>query len=87
MSTVSLATPTVRPIQEKSVEDFVSVAEVAKRFNVTTRTVVRWIADGELPGAFQVNPNVRNSPFLVPLASVEALEKRKQGAEARNGSS
>lgn len=73
----------------KSVESFTSAAQVAKRFNVTARTVVRWIKEGKLPGAFQVNPDAENSPFMIPVKSVDAFEKKypqkKREASNTNG--
>lgn len=60
-----------------SVDEYIGVAQVAKRFNVTARTVVRWISEGELPGSFRVTPGVKNSPFLIPVASVEAFAKKR----------
>jgi NADPH-dependent curcumin reductase CurA len=78
VNAINIAVPTMGNfIKERvSVEKFISAANVAKRFNVTARTVVRWIADGDLPGSFRVTPGVKNSPFLIPLSSVEEFEKK-----------
>ncbi len=63
-----------------TMKGFLTAAEVAKRFNVTSRTVVRWIEDGSLPGATKINPSVPNSPFLIPVDSVAALTKSLKGS-------
>lgn len=63
-------------LRGKSVEKFISAANAAKRFNVTARTVVRWINDGDLPGAVRVTPGIKNSPFFIPLSSIEEFEKK-----------
>lgn len=64
------------------VGDFLSVAEVAKRLNVTSRTVARWIAEGEFPGSFQVNPGVKNSSYLIPRKSYEIFEAKRSQESA-----
>lgn len=64
----------------ENMSDFLSAAEVAKRLNVTPRTIVRWIEAGHFPGAIKVNPYAKNSPFIIPKTSVASFEeKRNQG--------
>jgi len=60
------------------VDNFMTTAEIAKRLNVTTRTVGRWIEDGLFEGATKINPNIRNSPFIVPKTSVDAFEETRR---------
>lgn len=79
MTTMNVAIPTMGSLlvaEGMFVKDFISAAQVAKRFNVTARTVVRWINDGDLPGAFRVTEGIKNSPFLIPVTSVEEFEKK-----------
>jgi len=72
----------IKPKGESLVaNEFLSVAEVAKRLNVTSRTVARWIAEGEFPGVFQVNPGVKNSSYLIPRKSYEQFCARRFGPE------
>lgn len=71
----------------KSVKQFTSAAQVAKRFSVTARTVVRWIKEGKLPGAFQVNPDAENSPFMIPVKSVEEFAKTRPSDNDNDGAS
>ncbi len=58
--------------------DFVSAAQVAKRFDVTSRTIVRWIDEGVFPGAFKVNPSIKNSPYLIPQSSIDEYEQKRE---------
>ena len=60
---------------------FLSAAQVAKRFNVTSRTVVRWIDEGFLPGAFKANPDVTNSPYLIPTSVVDTFAEERKSEE------
>lgn len=57
--------------------DFLSSSEVAKRLNVTPRTIARWIKAGYFPGAVQVNPRAKNSPFIIPVSAVKKYEEER----------
>lgn len=50
------------------------VSEVALRLGVERTTVIRWINEGYLSGAYKVGP-ATNSPFVVPLEEVVAFEE------------
>lgn len=62
-----------------TVGKFIRTTEAAERLNVSPRTVIRWIEQGKFPGAFQVNPDAENSPYLIPENAVEAYQKRQRG--------
>jgi hypothetical protein len=81
MEAIAILPAMVNTKKEKPMVQFLSAAQVAKRFKVTARTVVRWIDEGKLPGAFQVNPDAPNTPFLIPVASVEAYEKTRETSD------
>lgn len=57
--------------------EFLTVAQIATRLNVTTRSVARWISVGLLKGAFKIDPSIKNSPFIVPQSSVEEFEAQR----------
>lgn len=56
----------------------VSVKEAAERLGVTSRAVRRWISKGHFPSAYQLNPNLVNSPFRIPESDIVAFEKQRQ---------
>jgi hypothetical protein len=58
-----------------SSDQFISSAGAAKRLDVTTRTITRWVSEGYFPGAFKVNPEVENSPWMLPMSVFEPFEK------------
>lgn len=62
---------------------YIRTSEVAKRLNVTTRTIARWIGAGFFPGAFKVNPDAANSPFVIPVADVRAFEEKQRNSSDR----
>lgn len=51
-----------------------TVTQLAGRRKVTNRTVLRWIAAGHFPGAYQIGPGT--SAFLIPIEDVLAYEKK-----------
>ena len=64
---------------EATMENAFSVAEVAERLGVTPRTVVRWIREKiAFPNAYQKNPFIKTSPFVVPLADLEDFEQKRR---------
>ena len=53
--------------------------EVAEMFNVTSRTIVQWINDGDIK-ATKLNPLKENSPFIISQEEVDRMMAlRKQG--------
>lgn len=56
---------------------YYSVAEVAERYRVTTRTVARWIEQGLLPGAQKKAP-LRTSPYEIPEEALEHFETMRK---------
>ena len=51
-----------------------SVAQLAARFQVDRRTILRYISRGYFPGAFQIGP--ATSAYVIPLDDVLAYEKK-----------
>lgn len=56
-----------------------SATEAAERLGVTPRTILRWIKDGEFPGARQKRP-IPRSPYQIPESDVVAFEERRDSA-------
>jgi excisionase family DNA binding protein len=54
-------------------EKMLTVPEVAERLGVSERTIRHWIGQGHFPGARRSGPN-RRSPFIIPVADIEAFE-------------
>ncbi len=64
-----------------------TAALTAERLGVSTRTIHRWAADGFFPGAYKLNPALKNSPPGIPVEDVEAFEQKRreyQPATAEN---
>ena len=59
------------------VKGYLRTAEVAKRFDVDSRTILRWVKDGCFPGAIKKNPHARNSPILIPEKAVEDFAQKQ----------
>ena len=55
--------------------DLYSVQEVAERYNVTPKTIQRWIKEGLFPGATKKNPLGANSPYEIPQSAIDHYEK------------
>lgn len=51
------------------------VKEAAKMLGVAVRTVQLWVLAGYFPGAFKLNPMVKNSPLRIPRVDVEEFIK------------
>jgi transcriptional regulator with XRE-family HTH domain len=59
------------------VKGYLKTNEVAERFGVDPRTVLRWVKNGHFPGTKKLNPLARNSPLLIPEKSVVEFEERQ----------
>lgn len=59
------------------VKGYLRTAEVAKRFDVNSRTILRWVKDGYFPGAIKQNPHASNSPILIPEQAVEDFAQKQ----------
>jgi hypothetical protein len=70
---------------EMAQSGFLTTAEAARRLNTSTRNITRWIDRGGFPGAFKLNPDAPNSPFLIPERDIVAFEERRQRGEIENG--
>lgn len=68
---------------------YLHAKEVAERLNVSARTVIRWAKRGDLPGAIQLNPNAKTSPYMIPEEAVKNfIDQRSKGVvEVSNGDS
>ena len=53
--------------------------QTAERLKVSKDTVLRFIKDGRLPGSRKRDPLKKTSPMLIPVASIEALERELSG--------
>lgn len=64
-----------------------TVKEVAGRLGVSSETIIRWIKGGLFPNAYKLNPDGLTSPYRIPLADVEAFEKKRQERQTLGGAS
>lgn len=58
---------------ENNVKGYLTTAEVARRFDVDPRTILRWVRSGCFPGTIKKNPRAKNSPIFIPEQSVESF--------------
>ncbi|MBE7474363.1 MAG: helix-turn-helix domain-containing protein [Anaerolineales bacterium] len=65
----------VAEMEQKNVKGYLTTAEVARRFDVDPRTILRWVKAGCFPGTRKKNPRAKNSPIVIPEQSVEDFEK------------
>lgn len=56
-------------------EKVLSVVQVAEKFSVDRRTILRWVDAGQFPNVRKAGPFPR-SPFVIPESDVEALKKK-----------
>jgi predicted DNA-binding transcriptional regulator AlpA len=54
---------------------FVGYAEVAKSFNVTTKTIRRWQESGHFPKAVHIGPNTRGWPLSVVMDHAAKIKR------------
>lgn len=59
------------------VKGYLKTNEVAERFGVDPRTVLRWVKSGYFPGTKKLNPLAKNSPLLIPEKSVVEFEEKQ----------
>ena len=64
--------------------DMISVDEAAEMIGTYSKHIRRLIARGELPGAYRVG-KANNSPYIIPLESVEAYIAKQKAAEKERG--
>jgi len=58
-------------------ETLLNASEVARTLGVSSAAISQWLAEGEFPHAFKLNPNHSKSPWRIPRADVTAyIEKR-----------
>ncbi len=57
----------------------ISVVEAAKRLEVSTETIRRMIRNNELPNAYKSRPLAKNSPYVIPVADIIAIEQQRHG--------
>ena len=63
--------------REAGMENVLSVADVAARYDVTPRTVRRWCRQGRLPGAVRVGARV----WAIPSEALKDFEPPRPGPE------
>lgn len=61
-----------------------STHETARYINCSLRAVQLWVAQGEFPNAYKINPSRRNSPYRIPRADVEAFLAKRQTRPAQS---
>jgi len=62
----------------------ISVDEAAEMIGTYSKHIRRLIARGKLPGVFRVG-NANNSPYIIPLESVQAYIAQQKAAEKERG--
>ena len=58
-------------------QEYFSMVDVAKRYDVDKSTVSRWIKDGFLPGSEKKGP-YPNSPTVIPQSALDHLDKVRE---------
>ncbi len=56
-------------------QTFYTVEQVAARYNVSPRTITRWIKSGLLPGSRKQNPMGLRSPYQIPQSAIDHYEE------------
>jgi excisionase family DNA binding protein len=59
-----------------------NVREVAKRLQVDTSTVHRWVQQGHFPGAYKAGPG-HTSPYRIPEEDITAFETKIGATNAK----
>jgi excisionase family DNA binding protein len=67
----------IHHMAEKTEKDYLTVLELAKRWNVTERSVRNWIVEGAFPDAYRVGLG-KGSHYRVPLKDVIAFEEARR---------
>ncbi len=62
---------------ETSEKDYLTVIELAQRWNVTERSIRNWIVGGAFPDAYRVGLG-KGSHYRVPIKDVIAFEKARK---------
>lgn len=55
---------------------YLTVSQAAKRLQVDTATVRRWIEDGEFPGTIRTRP--RTGEYRIPVSAVIRFEEARK---------
>ena len=76
----ALNTSIIHPMFTQRVShDYLSVTQLAERWNLSIAAILQWINDGYFPGAYKAGPG-KTSPWRIPLEDVLAFG-RKHGFE------
>ncbi len=59
---------------------YVRTTEAAERLGGSPRTITRWVKSGRFPNAFKVYPDADNSPYMIPVSDIEAIEGKRSGS-------
>lgn len=65
----------IEPIEP--LEPYMTIAQLADRYKVTARAVLKWINKGHFPNAYRVSPE-ENSPYRIPVSDVIEYEKKRR---------
>ena len=63
--------------REAMMKGYLRTKQVARRFDVHPRTILRWVDAGYFPGTIKKNPKAKNSPVLIPETAVNAFAEEQ----------
>jgi hypothetical protein len=59
-------------------ENFLRVKEVAELLNVDPSYILRMCRNGEIKGAWKINPAAPNSPWMIPTATAHEMKTERE---------
>jgi len=62
-----------------SKQEFLTTAQVAEHYGVTTRTVLNWIDNGRFPNAQKLPGETMT--YIIPRSDIEAYDKKRRQSE------
>ena len=71
-------TKLIEKVKKQMERQVYSVGELAIALDVTSMTILRWIRQGDIEGAYKVNPNKKNSQWLIPCEVYKELVKESK---------
>ena len=81
-----VAIPADITVEAYFVEGYSRIPEVARRLDVSTRTINRWIHKGYFDGVIKNDPEAESgSYYLIPDSSIEAFIERRKSAVIKRG--
>jgi excisionase family DNA binding protein len=64
---------------KSAARDYYTTKEIAAMMAVSITTVAEMIKRGRFPGAYKIDPALRNSPYRVPKTSYEKFLQEQRG--------